>query len=72
MKNPNRLTINPEEEATTEYVPRVGELGQSAVLLGLVEGQQYDGDGSVDQLPVGDNTFSAYGKRYDSGNGSEG
>jgi hypothetical protein len=72
MRNANKLIINPEQEAVTEVVPRTGELGQTAVLLGLVEGQQYDGDGSVDQLPVGEHTFSAYGNRYDSGNGSEG
>jgi hypothetical protein len=70
MRSANKLTINPEREATTEYVPPVGELGQSAVLL--VEGQPYDGDASVEQLPVGENTFSAYGKTYDSGVGSEG
>lgn len=69
MRNANKLIINPEQEATTEFT-HVGELGQSAVLL--VEGQPYDGDATVEELSVGEHTLSAYGKTYDSGVGSEG
>lgn len=72
MSNGNRLRSSDEREVAPELAPPVVELGQSAVLLGLVQGQPYDGDGSIDQLPVGDNTFSAYGKTYDTGVGSEG
>lgn len=53
-----------------ETVIDPAEVGEFA-LLGLVEGA-YDSSVDVGQLPVEDNTFSAYGKKYDTGMGSEG